>query len=91
MSQKDDSAAVMPTDHPRVFYTPINPGSPKSISNSFELSMAKAMAEDIDYGWKVYFTMGQGPKKKVFLATDSKSRVLNLFFHMTHPSEKPNN
>jgi hypothetical protein len=71
MSQTDDSAAVTPTEHPRVFYK-----SPTFDKTEFEL--AKALADGLEAEWRVIVTMDSFRPHSILYRIDAASLDLDF-------------
>jgi len=78
MSQTDDSAAVTPTNHPRVFYR--SPAFDRG-----ELEVAKTIADSLDDEWEVHITIGPYRGYNIQFKTDFESRIVHLDFYSVRP------
>lgn len=74
MSQTDDSAAVTPTNHPRVFYR--SPAFDRG-----ELEVAQTIANALSDEWEVCITMGPYRPYNIQFDTDVESRIVHLDFY----------
>jgi hypothetical protein len=78
MSQTDDSAAVTPTNHPRVFYR--SPAFDRG-----ELEVAKKIADSLGDEWEVHITIGPYRGYNIQFKTDFESRIVHLDFYSVRP------
>jgi hypothetical protein len=78
MSQTDDSAAVTPTNHPRVFYR-----SP--VFDRGELEVAQTIADALSDEWEVHITIGPYRGYNIQFKTDFESRIVHLDFYSVRP------
>lgn len=78
MSQTDDSAAVTPTNHPRVFYR--SPAFDRG-----ELEVASTIADSLGDEWEVHITIGPYRRYNIQFKTDFESRIVHLDFYSVRP------
>ncbi len=78
MSQTDDSAAVTPTNHPRVFYR--SPAFDRG-----ELEVARTIADSLGDEWEVHITIGPYRRYNIQFKTDFESRIVHLDFYSVRP------
>ena len=78
MSQTDDSAAVTPTNHPRVFYR--SPAFDRG-----ELEVANTIADSLGDEWEVHITIGPYRRYNIQFKTDFESRIVHLDFYSVRP------
>jgi len=72
MSQTDDSAAVMPTEDPRVFYK-------TSTVDKEEFELAKALADGLEAEWRVIVTMDSFRPHSILYRIDAASLDFALY------------